>query len=414
MARGSTIDITSTDGARFSGYLSQPAQGSGPGLVLVHEILGLNDFMRDMADRLAEEGYICLVPDLFWRLEAGVDLAYSDAELHYAQALRERFDVEQGLRDITASAAALRARPAQSGKLGIIGWSMGGLLATRAAAGFEFDCAVSYYGVGLELHGEELARLRCPTLLQVGDTDAKVSAAARDVVAAAIAAQPEVELQIYPGCGHGFANPAHKNYDKPAAMMAYSRTIALLRRALGPIYDLSQLWDAHTLHEFATRNVDATMATMVDEPYVNHIPTMTGGVGHHQLQRFYKYHFVNSNPPDTRLIPVSRTIGADRLVDEMVFCFTHSCEIPWMLPGIAPTGRYVEIPLVAIVNFRGDKLYHEHIYWDQASVLVQIGLLDASGLPVAGIATAKKLIDETLPSNEMMADGWTASEGLPL
>jgi carboxymethylenebutenolidase len=90
------------------------------------------------------------------------------------------------------------------------------------------------------------------------------------------------------------------------------------------------------------------------------------------LKRFYKYHFVEANPPDTRLIPVSRTVGADRLVDEMVFCFTHTCEIPWMLPGIVPTGRYVEIPLVAIVNFRGDKLYHEHIYWDQASVLVQI------------------------------------------
>ena len=85
-----------------------------------------------------------------------------------------------------------------------------------------------------------------------------------------------------------------------------------------------------------------------------------------------------------------------------------------MLPGVVPTGRYVEIPLVAIVNFRGAKLYHEHIYWDQASVLVQIGMLDASGLPVAGIATAKKLIDETLPSNELMAEGWAASEGLPL
>lgn len=98
----------------------------------------------------------------------------------------------------------------------------------------------------------------------------------------------------------------------------------------------------------------------------------------------------------------------------MVFCFTHTCEIPWMIPGLEPTGRYVEIPLVAIVNFRGDKLYHEHIYWDQASVLVQLGKLDSTGLPVAGIATAKKLIDEHLPSNELMGAGWTASAGKPL
>jgi carboxymethylenebutenolidase len=87
----------------------------------------------------------------------------------------------------------------------------------------------------------------------------------------------------------------------------------------------------------------------------------------------------------------------------MLFCFTHDIEIDWMLPGVPPTGKYVEIPLVAIVRFRGDKLYNEHIYWDQASVLVQIGLLDTALLPVAGVATAKKLVDETLPSNTLMA-----------
>jgi carboxymethylenebutenolidase len=140
----------------------------------------------------------------------------------------------------------------------------------------------------------------------------------------------------------------------------------------------------------------------VAQPYVNHIPTMTGGVGYDDLHRFYSEHFVNSNPPDTHLVPISRTVGATQIVDEMLFCFTHTCEIDWMLPGIAPTGKYVEIPLVAIVKFRGDKLYHEHIYWDQASVLVQIGALDAGRLPVAGIDSAKKLLDETLPSNTLM------------
>jgi carboxymethylenebutenolidase len=102
-------------------------------------------------------------------------------------------------------------------------------------------------------------------------------------------------------------------------------------------------------------------------------------------------------------VPISRTIGTDRLVDEMLFSFTHDIEIDWMLPGVKPTGKHVEVPLVAIVNFRGDKLYHEHIYWDQGSVLAQIGLIDAKILPVAGIETAEKLIDETLPSNTLMA-----------
>ena len=169
-----------------------------------------------------------------------------------------------------------------------------------------------------------------------------------------------------------------------------------------PDHDLAALWEAHCRYEFETRDVEATMATMVAQPYVNHVPTMTGGVGHRDLARFYKHHFIPTTPADTKLIPISRTIGADRVVDEMLFCFTHDIEIDWMLPGLKPTNKYVEIPLVAIINFRGDKLYHEHIYWDQASVLVQIGLIDPTGLPVAGIETAKKLVDETLPSNTLM------------
>ena len=178
-------------------------------------------------------------------------------------------------------------------------------------------------------------------------------------------------------------------------------------------YDLVALWEEHCRYEFETRDVDATMATMVESPYVNHIPTMTGGVGHDQLKRFYKYHFIGNNPPDTTLTPVSRTVGETSLVDEMLFSFTHTSEIDWMLPGIPPTGKKVEVPLIAIVQFRDGKLYNEHIYWDQASVLVQIGLLDPKGLPVAGVAQARKLADKALPSNTLMA-GWSRSEGKPI
>jgi carboxymethylenebutenolidase len=180
-----------------------------------------------------------------------------------------------------------------------------------------------------------------------------------------------------------------------------------------PDHDLVALWEEHTQYEFERRDVEATMATMVDEPYVNHIPTMAGGVGHDELKRFYKYHFIGANPPDTSMKMISRTVGANSLVDEMLFSFTHTSEIDWMLPGIAPTGRKVEIALVAIVQFRGDKLAHEHIYWDQASVLVQIGLLEAAGLPVAGVETARKAIDPSHPSNVLMTN-WKTSEGKPL
>lgn len=157
--------------------------------------------------------------------------------------------------------------------------------------------------------------------------------------------------------------------------------------------NLIHLWEEHTKHEFATRDTEATLATMVDDAYVNHIPVMTGGNGKNALRRFYSRDFIPTMPPDTTLTPISRTVGEDQIVDEMIFSFTHTQEMPWMLPGVAPTNRHVEVPLVAIVRFRGDKLAHEHIYWDQASVLKQIGLLKDSHLPVFGVETARKVLN---------------------
>jgi len=165
---------------------------------------------------------------------------------------------------------------------------------------------------------------------------------------------------------------------------------------------LRQLWEQHVQYEFSTRNTEHTLATMVEDAYVNHIPVLTGGVGRDELREFYSKRFISQMPPDTEMTPVSRTIGENQLVDEMVFKFTHSIRMDWMLPGIAPTGKRVEVPLVAIVRFRDGKLAHEHIYWDQASVLVQIGLLDTSKLPIAGVETARKVLDPSLPANELM------------
>jgi carboxymethylenebutenolidase len=165
---------------------------------------------------------------------------------------------------------------------------------------------------------------------------------------------------------------------------------------------LRKLWEEHVRHEFSTRNTDDTLATMVDDAYVNHIPVLTGGSGREELREFYSKRFIPQMPPDTEMTPVSRTIGESQIVDEMIFKFTHTVSMDWMLPGISPTGKRVEVPLVAIVRFRDGKLAHEHIYWDQASVLVQIGLLDPSKLPVAGVETARKVVDPSLPPNELM------------
>ena len=152
------------------------------------------------------------------------------------------------------------------------------------------------------------------------------------------------------------------------------------------------MWELHTAQEFVTRDTEATLDTMVEDAYVNHIPVMTGGQGKEELRRFYSSDFIPCMPPDTKLTPVSRTIGSDQLVDELIFSFTHTEEMPWMLPGVAPTNQRVEIPLVVIVHFRDGKLAHEHIYWDQASVLKQIGLMRDQTLPVYGAETARKVL----------------------
>ena len=407
---GEYVSITARDGGTFNAYLAKPSHGSGPGMVVIQEIFGINDYVRRTADRFAEEGYVVLAPDLFWRIEPGIDLGYTPEDWQRAFSLFQTFDVDQGIDDIAATIDAMRARPDQVGGVGCVGYCLGGKLAYLAAARTDVDAAVSYYGVGMDAHADEAVKVTAPIVFHMAELDQYAPAESREALMAAFDGNLNATFYVYPGTDHAFAREEGEHYDKPAALMAYGRTMDLFHRTIGPVFNLSELWDNHCYFEFATRNVPDTMGTMVAEPYVNHIPTMTGGVGAQQLSRFYQWHFVDANPDDTHLIPISRTIGSSSLVDEMLFCFTHTREIDWMLPGIAPTGRYVEVPLVAIVNFRGDKLYHEHIYWDQASVLVQIGVLDPDGLPVAGIETAKKLVDETLPSNTLMK-AWASSEG---
>jgi carboxymethylenebutenolidase len=148
---------------------------------------------------------------------------------------------------------------------------------------------------------------------------------------------------------------------------------------------LGEVFDAHTAAEFQSRNIDATMATMGGTPHVTHVPTMTGGNGLDDVRAFYETWFIGKWPADTVVTPLSRTVGESGLVDELIISFTHDCAMPALLPGIAPTGRKVTIPFVVAVGFEGDKISYERIYWDQASMLVQLGLLDKAALPVPGV-----------------------------
>jgi carboxymethylenebutenolidase len=165
-------------------------------------------------------------------------------------------------------------------------------------------------------------------------------------------------------------------------------------------------WERHIRAEFAEKDVDATMPTMSPRPFVNHVPVMTGGVGFENVRDFYARYFLPGHPDDTASLPVARTVGSDRIVEELVHSFTHDIEMPWILPGVTPTGKRVEVAIVAIVQFEGDKIAGERIYWDQASVLAQVGLLDSTALPVTGAEAARKVIDQASePSNALIERG---------
>jgi hypothetical protein len=228
----------------------------------------------------------------------------------------------------------------------------------------------------------------------------------------------------YPDTASGFAEHDSDQYDKVGSRLAWSRSLALMRKGFGIDVDLEAIWENHTTLEFAAKDAEATMQTMVAEPYVNHVPTMTGGIGYDDLKRFYAKFFIPGNPPDMKMKLLSRTVGTDRVVDELYTSFTHTQEVPWMLPGVPATGKSVDIIVVAVVCIRGGKLYHEHIHWDQASVLVQIGLLDpqlvpktfkttqkgaekeVDELPVLGAEGALKVVDEEDGESNLLIRGW--------
>jgi carboxymethylenebutenolidase len=163
------------------------------------------------------------------------------------------------------------------------------------------------------------------------------------------------------------------------------------------------LWEEHLKAEMQDKDAHASCDTMIANPYVNHVAVLTGGVGRRQLENYYRRYFIPGQPPDLEIVPISRTVGQDRIVDEFVYRGTHTIPMEWLLPGVPPTGRRMEIAVVVIISFEGGKMKSEHIYWDQASVLVQLGLLDPAGLPVAGAEAARKALDPAaVPSNLLM------------
>ena len=403
------LKIKSFDDGEFDAYVALPAAGYGPGLVVLQEIFGVNQFMRDVCDWYARHGFVAICPDLFWRQERGVDMSdQSEAEWKKAFALYQGLDEAKAVDDAAAAVECLRQHPSCNGRIGAVGFCLGGNLAWLLAARHKLDGAVGYYGVGIQRTLNEASGLGAPLMLHIAGKDQYCPPEAQQQIHNALDGNSLVTIHDYPEQDHAFARPGGEHHDASAAELANLRTLEFFVRQLaGEGFAsaqklLSDRWDEHVKYEFATRDTEDTLKTMVPDAYVNHVPVLTGGVGHDQLREFYAQRFIPQMPPDTSMTPVSRTIGVDRVVDEMVFEFTHTIKMDWMLPGVAPTGKHVKIPLVVIVHFREGKLAHEHIYWDQASVLAQLGLIEAGNLPVAGVETAEKVLHPNLPANELM------------
>jgi carboxymethylenebutenolidase len=229
---GQTITIPGQDGA-FSGYLATPASGSGPAIVVIQEIFGINAVMREMADRLAVQGFFALAPDLFWRLEPNVELTdKTDAEWQKAFALMNRFDIDAGVRDIQATITTLRSLTGVTGKVGAVGYCLGGLLAFLTATRTDADAAVGYYGVNIQNYLAEAARIKKPLMLHIAEKDSFSTLEAREQLLAGLMDNPLATLHVYDGADHAFARPGGKNWDASAAATANARTDLFFREHL--------------------------------------------------------------------------------------------------------------------------------------------------------------------------------------
>ncbi|MDA0237880.1 MAG: dienelactone hydrolase family protein [Proteobacteria bacterium] len=231
---GHWIDIEANDGASFSGYLSIPRIGKGPGIILCQEIFGVNPYIQSVADYYAEEGYVVFAPDLFWRIEPGVQLGYTEKDFERAFELFAQFDTDQGMHDISASVKALRAKPEVVGQLGALGFCLGGRLAYLAAARSGVDCAVAYYGVTIDEYLHEAKNINVPMALHFAENDQYAPMASVTNIQSAFKDHIETEIFVYPGVDHGFSRTESKHFHKPTAQLAHQRSIALFRKTMGP------------------------------------------------------------------------------------------------------------------------------------------------------------------------------------
>ncbi|SPJ73508.1 related to dienelactone hydrolase and related enzymes [Fusarium torulosum] len=369
-------------------------RGHGPGLVVLtptsEDVLEIKDGVPSVLIKWAEEGYTVV------QIESSV-FEDTSSQSVIAEALE----------------ALTQCDKCDEGRIGLVVYApdLWNTVASCLIGVSDIVAAVLYVD---QANQSELSSIDIPLLQHI------VGSATKRSTNKALGVE-----YFYPKAqSHAFATPFNEHFDYNMESVSHTRNLQFLKPKVGgPYFDLEHIWEEHTHYEFADRSVEHTMSTMVQEPYVNHIPTLTGGIGREKLSDFYRHNFIFNNSADSELDLISRTVGIDRVVDEFIFKFTHDQEVPWMLPGVPPTNIKAEVPFTAVVNIRGDRLYHEHISWDQGTLLRQLDLLpeylpfpyalpdgrtaDAGfeyRVPVTGKETAVKMRDRHgVESNQMFA-----------
>jgi carboxymethylenebutenolidase len=229
---GQNVTITGKDGS-FGGYLASPASGRGPGIVVIQEIFGVNKVMRDIADGLSSRGFFALVPDLFWRIQPGVELTdQTDAEWQQAFGLLQKFDAAKGVEDIQTAITHLRQVKGAIGKVGTLGYCLGGQLAYLAAARTDSDASVGYYGIRIQDQLDEASNIAHPLVLHIAEADEYTPPAAQKKIADTLKSTPKVTIYTYPQMDHAFARVGGKHYDKANADLANVRSQTFFRQHL--------------------------------------------------------------------------------------------------------------------------------------------------------------------------------------
>ncbi|KAF5714330.1 carboxymethylenebutenolidase [Fusarium mundagurra] len=364
-------------------------RGFGPGLIILVSETG-----RATSDTLRIDG--CVPSPLMKWAEEG----YTVAEITEAGLANPGEAVSQALKELDAMKST-----EPKNVVGVIAYSTG--LWDQVAPHVDSFSQISGAVIFGDIGDNDTSAIASSKVPQLHHLAGKTSKRLQRTKAVTAYNYPEATSYL-------FATPFSKDFSYNMESVSHSRSLSFLKPLMnGPYFDLEVIWDEHTYWEFENRSVENTMSTM-----------MTGGIGREKLTAFYRDHFIFQNPPDTETYLISRSLGIDRVIDEFIFICTHHSQIDWLAPGIPPTGRKLEIPFTAVVNIRGDRLYHEHIGWDQGTVLAQLGLMpsylpyphpvpNAQGqdkleyrVPIAGVETANKMRDkEAVESNEMFAFG---------